>query len=104
MLQIPSKYEERYILRRNSSFPSPFPPAFQLDGSAYRIAIELWWTNQEFSFADIIEPWFSILISKLETQLQEQEASINLLRKSGPLGNSWTRHLLEITMCLPKRN
>jgi hypothetical protein len=31
------------------------------DDSAGRIAKELWWTNEEFSSADIIPPWFSML-------------------------------------------
>jgi hypothetical protein len=30
--------------------------------TAGSIARELWWTNHEFSVADIIPPWFSTLI------------------------------------------
>jgi len=30
--------------------------------TAGRIARELWWTNQEFIYVDIIPPWFSMLI------------------------------------------
>jgi hypothetical protein len=38
MLKIPSKYEQRYFERPNSSFPLPVPPALILDDSADRIA------------------------------------------------------------------
>jgi hypothetical protein len=30
--------------------------------TAGRIARELWWTNQDLFFVDIIPPWFSVLI------------------------------------------
>jgi hypothetical protein len=36
---------------------------FLPDDSACRFTRELWWTNQEFSFVDIIiPPWFSMLL------------------------------------------
>jgi hypothetical protein len=43
----------------------PVPSALLLDDSACTIAREFWWTNQEFSSADIIPPWFSMLIYPL---------------------------------------
>jgi hypothetical protein len=46
MLKIPSKYEQRYFVRKNS-FSSAVPPALLLDGSVGRIAKELFLTNQE---------------------------------------------------------
>jgi hypothetical protein len=67
MLKIPSKYEQRYFLRLNSSiFASS--SCFASDG---RIARELWWTNQ-FSPVDIIPSWFFMLMYHLG---DEQEAS-----------------------------
>jgi hypothetical protein len=45
-------------------FPSPITPDLLLDDSAGSVR-ELWWTNQELSPADIIPPWFSMLISHL---------------------------------------
>jgi hypothetical protein len=47
---------KRYFVRQNSSFHSPVTPALLLDHSDVMIAIELRWTNQEFSPADIIPP------------------------------------------------
>jgi hypothetical protein len=52
-LKNPSKYEQRYFVRKNS-FPSPIPPALLLDDSVGRIARELWWANYEFFPVDII--------------------------------------------------
>jgi hypothetical protein len=49
-------------MRKNSSFPSQVAPALLMDDSIDRIARELWWANQEFSPANIIPPWFSMLI------------------------------------------
>jgi hypothetical protein len=40
----------------------------QGNGFFGRIARGLWWTNQEFSSADIIPPWFSLLIYPLEEE------------------------------------
>jgi hypothetical protein len=40
-------------------------PALLQDGSAGRIARDLWWTNYEFSPVDIISTWFSMLIYHL---------------------------------------
>jgi hypothetical protein len=36
------------------------PSCLLLDDSAGRIVQELWWTNQDFPFVDMIPPWFSI--------------------------------------------
>jgi hypothetical protein len=44
------------------------------------------------------------VINFLGTQFQAQKASMNLLRKSGPLGHFRTRNLLENTVCLPNKN
>jgi hypothetical protein len=63
MLNIPSKYEESYIVRPNSSSHSPIPPALQIDDSTGRISRELWETNCELSPVDIIPPLFSMLMS-----------------------------------------
>jgi hypothetical protein len=39
------------------------------DDCAGRIARELWWMSQEFSFVDIIiPPWFSMLIYHLQDE------------------------------------
>jgi hypothetical protein len=38
------------------------------------------------------------------TQFQAQKASMNLLRKSGPLGHFWTRNLLQNYVFLPTKN
>jgi hypothetical protein len=38
------------------------------------------------------------------TQFQEEQASMNLLRKSGPLGHFWAENLLDNVVCLPKKN
>jgi hypothetical protein len=64
MLNNASKYEEKYFVRTNSSFPSPIPPAFLLNVCG-RISTELWWTNQEFYPVGIIPPWFSMLMYHL---------------------------------------
>jgi hypothetical protein len=39
-----------------------------LDGSAGRIARELWWTNEEYYPVDIIPPCFSMLINQLRDE------------------------------------
>jgi hypothetical protein len=38
------------------------------------------------------------------TQFQAQQASMNLVKKSGPVGHFWTRILLENTAGLPNKN
>jgi hypothetical protein len=60
MLKIPSKYEQRYFVRLNSSLPLPVCPALLLDDYAGRITAALQ-MDQEFSPVDIIPPWFSML-------------------------------------------
>jgi hypothetical protein len=64
MLKNPSKYEQSYFVRPNSS-PSPVPPALLQYDSAGSITRELWWTNQESSPVDTIPPWFFMLIYHL---------------------------------------
>jgi hypothetical protein len=44
------------------------------------------------------------VINFLRTQFQEQEASINLLTKSGPLNHFWARNPVENTMYILKKN
>jgi hypothetical protein len=63
-----SKYEQRYIVRPNSSYSLPVHPALLLDNPACRIARKLWWTNQEFSHVSIISPCFSMLIYHLRDE------------------------------------
>jgi hypothetical protein len=46
----------------------------------------------------------NFVINFPETWFHAQAASINLLRKSGPLGHFWKRILLENTVSLPKKN
>jgi hypothetical protein len=65
MLKILSKYEQRHFVRPIYYFLHPVPPAFVLDDCAGGFAREFWWTNQEFSPADIIPPWFSMHIYHL---------------------------------------
>jgi hypothetical protein len=59
------KYQQRYFEDKIHNFLRLVLPDFRLDDSAGRNAIELWLTNQEFSLADIIPPWFSMLIYHL---------------------------------------
>jgi hypothetical protein len=63
MLKIPSKNEQRYFVRPNSSFP--VSPTLLLNDSDGRSARELWWTKQESFPADIILPCFFMLIYHL---------------------------------------
>jgi hypothetical protein len=58
--------------RQNSSFPLPCSPALLLDYSAGKYARELRQMNQKISPADIILPWFSMLICHLEDEQQAQ--------------------------------
>jgi hypothetical protein len=63
-VKITCKYEQKYFARPNSPFPFPVPPVcYQM--TTGRIAREFWWMNQEFSSADIIPPWFSLLLYQL---------------------------------------
>jgi hypothetical protein len=48
MLKTPSKYERRYFISPNPSFPLPVPPALLVDDFAGMIARKLWQTNQGF--------------------------------------------------------
>jgi hypothetical protein len=57
-------YEEKYFARPNPSFPLPIPSACYRMTTG-RNARELWWTNQEFSYFNIIPLWFSMLIYHL---------------------------------------
>jgi hypothetical protein len=53
MLKIPSKYEQKYFTRPNSTFSSFVPPAcYQM--TADRITRGLWLTKQDFSSVDRI--------------------------------------------------
>jgi hypothetical protein len=60
------------------------------DDSAGRIDRELWWTNQELPFVDIIPPWFSMLgrwtIGQLVSAVQRR--SLNHHQNSKTLGAS----------------
>jgi hypothetical protein len=56
MLNNPSKCGKIYVIRQNSSFKLPVPPALLLEDSAGGNAREIWWTNQEFSPVNIIPP------------------------------------------------
>jgi hypothetical protein len=52
------------FLSLNSSVPSPFPSPLLLC-DCHGIARVLWWTNQEFSSADVIPTWVSLLTCHL---------------------------------------
>jgi hypothetical protein len=48
--------------------------------------------------------WENFVVNFSGTQFQTQEASMNLLRKSGPQGHFWTRNVLENAVCFSKKN
>jgi hypothetical protein len=52
---------------REAEFIILFAPSSYMlpDDSAGGIARERWWTNQEFSYDNIIPPWFSQVICHL---------------------------------------
>jgi hypothetical protein len=60
-----SKYEQRCLEGQIHSLLRQVPPDLLLDGSAGRLAREIWWTNEEYYPVDIIPPCFSMLINQL---------------------------------------
>jgi hypothetical protein len=59
------EYEQIYFEDEIHLSLRQVPPDLLLDGSAGRIARELWCTNREYSPVDIIPPWFCMLMYHL---------------------------------------
>jgi hypothetical protein len=55
------EYTKRYFIRKIQNFLHHIPPASLLDDLLVRTAGQLWWTNREFSSANIPQ-WFYMLI------------------------------------------